>query len=307
MSDRDYYEVLGLTPRADGTMVDQAYWHLARKYQSLATTNARGRRLLDELNEAYGVLGNARLRREYDAFRDDVLVAGGVIGAVPSKPKQNRREEPKPSSTARRRSLPKLRLPEAWRSYGLVALLAVAGVAGAAATERVEIAVLGVAVALVAGAIPVLRRRVNITMPSLTMPALPSVSMPSVSMPSAPQMSMPEVKTPKINLAQVGERFGRTAQDDLIDADELHASTAAVIARWRKRMGLTTPLPGAEPAEPIPLMPIPLTPSNALVEIVESERQIDDGESAPLLAVIDILRGAHKPEGAGTLGDHGTD
>src|SRR6185437_9823477 len=98
------------------------------------------------------------------------------------------------------------------------------------------------------------------------------------------------------------ERFGRTAQDDMIDPDELHASTAAVIARWRKRMGLATPLPGSEPAEPIPLMP-----STALVEIVESERQIDDGESAPLLAVIDILRGAHKPEGAGTLGDHGTD
>ena len=59
MSDRDYYEILGLTPTADGTMVDQAYWHLARKYQGLAATNPRAQYLLDELNEAYGVCASS--------------------------------------------------------------------------------------------------------------------------------------------------------------------------------------------------------------------------------------------------------
>jgi hypothetical protein len=294
MSDRDYYEVLGLTPRADGTMVDQAYWHLARKYQSLATTNARGRRLLDDLNEAYGVLGNARLRREYDAFRDDVLVGRGVIGPVRSQPKADAGGE-QPASQARRAR--RLRLPASWRGYVAAAIVAAAGVGGAAVTGRIEIAAIAVAVAFVAAAVPALRGKVNITMPKLAMPALPAVAMPSVSMPSV-QMTMPDVKSPKINLAQVGERLGRGGQDEGIDADELHASTAAVIARWRKRMGLGSPLPGARDAAPT-------TPSNALVEIVASERQLDEGESEPLMAVIDILRGAHTPTGSAARDDAG--
>ena len=66
MTSRNYYEVLGLAAFADGGMVDQAYWHLAKTYQTLAVSDPRARRLLDELNEAYGVLGTPRLREEYD-------------------------------------------------------------------------------------------------------------------------------------------------------------------------------------------------------------------------------------------------
>src|SRR3974377_1130861 len=98
MSDRDYYELLGLTPRADGAMVDQAYWHLARKYQMLAVTNPRARTMLDELNEAYGVLGNPRLREQYDAFRDDVLIRKGMIRPVVSRPKAAPSPTPKPAA-----------------------------------------------------------------------------------------------------------------------------------------------------------------------------------------------------------------
>ncbi|MBI5288221.1 MAG: DnaJ domain-containing protein [Chloroflexi bacterium] len=66
MSTRNYYEVLGLAQFADGVMVDQAYWHLAKTYQTLAVADPRARLQLDELNEAYGVLGTPRLREEYD-------------------------------------------------------------------------------------------------------------------------------------------------------------------------------------------------------------------------------------------------
>jgi len=66
MSTRNYYEVLGLAQFADGVMVDQAYWHLAKTYQTLAVADPRARLLLDELNEAYAVLGTPRLREEYD-------------------------------------------------------------------------------------------------------------------------------------------------------------------------------------------------------------------------------------------------
>jgi curved DNA-binding protein CbpA len=66
MTSRNYYEVLGLMPFADGVAVDQAYWHLAKTYQTLAVSDPRARRMLDDLNEAYGVLGTPRLREEYD-------------------------------------------------------------------------------------------------------------------------------------------------------------------------------------------------------------------------------------------------
>ena len=70
MSNRDYYEILGLMPGADGAMVDQAYWHCARKCQKAAVADPRARQQLDDLNEAYGVLGTPRLRAQYDAFRE---------------------------------------------------------------------------------------------------------------------------------------------------------------------------------------------------------------------------------------------
>jgi curved DNA-binding protein CbpA len=67
MAAGNYYEVLGLAPGADGAMVDQAYWHLAKTYQQQAPQDPRAEHLLDELNEAYGVLGTPRLREAYDA------------------------------------------------------------------------------------------------------------------------------------------------------------------------------------------------------------------------------------------------
>jgi curved DNA-binding protein CbpA len=66
MTEQNYYEILGLAPFADGAMVDQAYWHLAKTYQSLAEADPRARQALDDLNEAYAVLGTPRLRDEYD-------------------------------------------------------------------------------------------------------------------------------------------------------------------------------------------------------------------------------------------------
>ncbi len=66
MESQELYEVLGLQPFADGAMVDQAYWHLAKSFQTLAITDPRARQSLDDLNDAYGVLGTPRLREEYD-------------------------------------------------------------------------------------------------------------------------------------------------------------------------------------------------------------------------------------------------
>ena len=286
MSDRDYYEVLGLTPRADGTMVDQAYWHLARKYQQLATTNARGRWLLDELNEAYGVLGNPRLRAEYDAFRDDVLVGKGVIGPVLSKPKKHAKQEEQPPAAPRPWRLHAPKLPEGWRIYGGAAAIAVFGAAGAVVFGVAPLGFAALAVAVCVAAVPAVRSRVRLRMPQLTMPEMPrpSITLPKVTLPDISEMSLPDVRAARPDLSRVSQHLA-AGRDEAIDPDELRASTAAVIARWRKSMGLRV-LPGqALPAD---------EPSTDLVEIVDTERQLEASSEEPLAAVIDILRGAHK-------------
>ncbi|HEX5479303.1 MAG TPA: DnaJ domain-containing protein [Dehalococcoidia bacterium] len=291
MSDRDYYEVLGLTPRADGTMVDQAYWHLARKYQQLATTNARGRRLLDDLNEAYGVLGNPRLRKEYDAFRDDVLVGKGVIGPVLSKPKKREQqaEDAAAAPRASRRRAPKL--PEGSRVYAAAAAIAVLGAAGAVVLGAAALGFAALGLAVCVAAVPVVRSRVRLSMPELSMPELtlpamprPNIALPKVTLPDISAISLPDVTAPKPDLSRVSQHLA-ASREEAIDPDELRASTAAVIARWRKSMGLRV-LPGqALPDD---------EPSTDLVEIVDTERQIEESAGEPLAAVIDILRGAHK-------------
>ena len=67
MSERNYYDVLGISPGADGTTVNRAYWQLARKYQGLEASDPRSHTMLDELNEAYTTLGTPILREAYDA------------------------------------------------------------------------------------------------------------------------------------------------------------------------------------------------------------------------------------------------
>jgi len=286
MSDRDYYEVLGLTPRADAAMVDQAYWHLARKYQALALTNNRAHIMLDDLNEAYGVLGTPRLRHQYDAFRDDVLIRKGMIQPVASNDTQKSR-----GSRSRRRSSPKADgdsagapraehswpqvRAEHWRTYatgGVIMALALA-----AASQGVNILFVGAALAagLALSLAPVLRRRV----------AGMSISMPGVSLPAMPDLRAAQLAIPKIgdlNVPRLLETAG-VSKDEAMDPGELHASTAAMIGRWRNSVGLR-PLASeaGERGE--------AAPSTDLVEIVESERDLD-AQSEPLTAVIDILRG----------------
>jgi hypothetical protein len=86
MTTNNYYEVLGLAPFAEGAIVDQAYWHLAKTYQALAEADPRARQALDDLNEAYAVLGTPRLREEYDASMSGVAK---WRQAAPREPRSN--------------------------------------------------------------------------------------------------------------------------------------------------------------------------------------------------------------------------
>src|SRR5256885_15528079 len=204
MSDRDYYESLGLTPLADGAMVDQAYWHLARKYQSLGTSHPSAAHMLDELNEAYGVLGNPRLRREYDAFRDDVLLASGVVSAVPAKPK--RAEKAAAARASKERAGSRLPRIANWRWYGLSAIIA--GLAFAAAWQGVNLVF--VIAALIGGLAlsltPAMKRQIRGL---------------SIAMPAMPNMSLSDVIAPKLTLPKLPEFAGRPEPDEPLDTDQL--------------------------------------------------------------------------------------
>ncbi len=278
MSDRDYYEILGLTPGADGPMVDQAYWHLARKYQQLSATNSHAQHLLDELNESYGVVGNPRLRAQYDAFRDDVLVRQGMIQPVAAQGRKPRRRKPEAQDEAASPkgsraagggfSLPAIS-QEQRRAYLVAAIIAALGIAGA--WQGVNI--LFVATALVAGLayslVPTIRH--HLPEMNVQLPSMPSIHAPHLGMPNLGDINMPVLR----------EQFGFGQKDEPLDADELRASTATTIARWRRSVGLNAPDSIAQLD----------SPDTTLVDIFEVERQIDETDE-PLAAVIDILRGS---------------
>jgi len=262
MSDRDYYEILGLTPRADGTMVDQAYWHLVRKYQALAATNSRAQRMIDEVNEAYGVLGNPDLREQYDAFRDDVLIRRGMLQPVASKPKREKMAKEYAAKAApnpkRGIKMPSVTLPRNWRTHSVSAIIAL--LAFAAAWQGVNVVLVTVALAAGLGfsLTPTLTRRMS----EITF--------------EMPHVAMPAVRAPKLDL-------GAAQNDEGIDADALGASTRDIIARWRKSVGLKT-VQNADTG----------APSGTLMEIVDTERQIAGGDADPFAAVMDILRSGPK-------------
>ena len=73
MAQFDYYEILGVSPSANANEIRAAHRELVKKYHpdlfSRDADKARATDKLRQINEAYGVLGNAERRREYDEAR----------------------------------------------------------------------------------------------------------------------------------------------------------------------------------------------------------------------------------------------
>jgi len=88
MPERDHYEVLKLHPSADHTMVQQAYWHLARKYKAAMDRDAFMEHAVDELNEAFLVLGSPELRADYDLKRNLMRKSPFATSAEPGTTKR---------------------------------------------------------------------------------------------------------------------------------------------------------------------------------------------------------------------------
>lgn len=87
---KDYCLILQVHPEADAGMIEAAYWHLARRYNEQADTNPLAMAHLDDLNEAYSVLGTPSKREAYFQVRNAVL----GVGALPSAPVPKREPAP---------------------------------------------------------------------------------------------------------------------------------------------------------------------------------------------------------------------
>ncbi len=69
MSNRDYYEILGIGRDADDGQIKVAFRKLARRYHPDVSKELNAEEKFKELNEAYGVLSDANKRREYNVNR----------------------------------------------------------------------------------------------------------------------------------------------------------------------------------------------------------------------------------------------
>jgi len=80
MTNRDYYEILGIPRTASVDEVKTAFRKLARQYHPDVSTEANAEEKFKEINEAYGVLSDPEKRARYDRFGHSGL---GNMGGMP--------------------------------------------------------------------------------------------------------------------------------------------------------------------------------------------------------------------------------
>jgi molecular chaperone DnaJ len=80
MSNRDYYEILGVSKSADDNEIKNAFRKLARQYHPDVNKEHDAEEKFKELNEAYGVLSDKEKRARYDRFGKAGLNNNGMGG-----------------------------------------------------------------------------------------------------------------------------------------------------------------------------------------------------------------------------------
>jgi len=80
MSNRDYYEILGVNRGASGDEIKNAFRKLARQYHPDVNKEADAEEKFKEVNEAYGVLSDTEKRARYDRFGKEGLGGMGSGG-----------------------------------------------------------------------------------------------------------------------------------------------------------------------------------------------------------------------------------
>jgi curved DNA-binding protein CbpA len=100
---RNYYTILGIEPSASHDAIKVAYRHLAREVHPDSNVSSSESEIsafslqMAQLNEAYSVLSDAKLRREYD----EQLRIQGILIPRNITPRVERRTQPRPVSGRR--------------------------------------------------------------------------------------------------------------------------------------------------------------------------------------------------------------
>jgi len=75
---RDYYEVLGVQKGSTAEEIKKAYRKLARKFHpDVNSGDSEAENKFKEISEAYGVLGDAEKKKQYDSLGHDAFKSGG--------------------------------------------------------------------------------------------------------------------------------------------------------------------------------------------------------------------------------------
>ena len=82
--DSHYYDLLGVSPQADGSTLKKAYRKLALKYHPDRNQDEGAEQKFKEISEAYEVLSDPQKRATYDQFGKDGLRGQGMGGGFSS-------------------------------------------------------------------------------------------------------------------------------------------------------------------------------------------------------------------------------
>ena len=78
---KDYYEILGVSKKADASEIKKAYRKLAKKYHPDSNEgNKRAAERFKEINDAYAVLSDEKKRKMYDQYGDAAFVENAFKG-----------------------------------------------------------------------------------------------------------------------------------------------------------------------------------------------------------------------------------
>src|SRR5690554_3302670 len=81
---KDYYAILGVPSTASADEIKKQYRRLAKQYHPDANPNdPKAAEMFKDISEAYGVLGDAEKRKQYDEMRRLGAFGGFGTGARP--------------------------------------------------------------------------------------------------------------------------------------------------------------------------------------------------------------------------------
>lgn len=180
----DHYFVLQVHPEADAPMIDAAYWHLARRYNEAEDGDPSAKAKLDELNEAYSVLGSSARRKKYNLERNEAIGIGVLPAPLPLRPepaplavmdkhRPGPREERTPQPSKRPRfNFRQLSLPP-WQGAASAAIVLALAIGAFGVWEHTASVAVLATIGVVFGTVPLLRR----------FPGLPALSIPKLHWP----------------------------------------------------------------------------------------------------------------------------